>query len=315
VLILNRNDRRTLTATMTTVRAITRRGDAAAHLAQEARSRIEESERGGKGTAIHRRQRPVVIQGNCSGVRIERVGVVLVGMLLVLLLGLSGCSRAVHAPVSTTDHSELAPADLLKQFLETERSKDAVKFVFKGEIEVEAGKPHKFRGYCGYTPCGSLRMKLLGPMGLTVLDYLNAEGEVTIRVNHLTDDGDEEALRGLTTLMENFTRALLDRCRATEEYLPGSEDAATVTFGLRGADDPTWSWTLDRRRGVVVRQTTAGTEIPDLDFDYLDYEWLDGFWMPATIEVHRADADVELSIQMTVRKWELRADLPEAFFE
>jgi hypothetical protein len=235
--------------------------------------------------------------------------------LVVLIAVLPGCAKVVREPVSTPDHSALSPTELLTLFLETERSRQAVKFSFKGQIEVEAGKRHEFRGYCGYTPCGSLRMKLLGPVGLTVLDYLNADGEVTLGVNHLTDEGDEEALHGLLTLLGNFTRSLVDRCRPADALVLESEDDRSVTFGLDPSADPSWSWTLDRSRGVVLAQATSGSAPPSLRFEWLDYGWDDGHWVPARIEVRREDSEARFAIHMDVRKWEAHAKLPARFFE
>lgn len=256
----------------------------------------------------------MAVQGDRGRNRLAERSSGFVVSLLVFSAGLSGCSTAPLRPLAV-DHSSLPPIGLMKIFLENELEKEAVKFVFKGEIEVGIGKRHRFRGYCGYTPCGSLRAKLLGPLGFTLLDYVNAEGQVTLIVNHLTEEGDEPGLDGLLKLLGVFSRALLDRCRSAGEYVPEARDATSATFSVRTETGESWRLTLDRKTGALVHQSSSGPSTPEIAIDYSAYDrGSDGYWMPGEIGVHGVDADAGLSIRVAVKRWNVRADLPEGFF-
>jgi hypothetical protein len=246
----------------------------------------------------------MVIQENCR--------VAWPAICAVLFAGLAaGCAGAVRTP-SAPDLSELPPRDLLAVFLDNDASKGAVKFNFSGDIELEEGIRHSFRGLCGYDSCTALRVKLLGPLGFTILDYVNSQGEAALVVNQLTEEGDDEARESLLELMEVFSLALLDRCRPAIEFEGGPYGVASVNFTLQEHPGISLLTTLDRRRGVVTRQEVTSEALPGTVIDYLDYGWNGEYWLPGAIEVRGTGAPV--SIRVAVKKWSIGVDFPDRFF-
>jgi len=253
----------------------------------------------------------VLIQGNCGTLRpcFLPVRRALFRILFIVLAG--GCSVTPQTP-PTPDFSNLSPSALLSEFLQAERSRGAVKFNFSGTVDVLSGKTHRFRGFGGYEDCGSLRLQLLGPLGFTLLDYLNVDGEATLVTNKLTPEEDLEARAGLLQLMHVFTLALVDRCYSREDVQPQSHDAITADYSASTPRVASLEFTLERRNGAVKRQSLAGKGLPVTRVRYRDYRKVDDFWMPGKIEVRITDMPV--SIDMSIEEWNIGVELPEEFF-
>jgi hypothetical protein len=253
------------------------------------------------------------IQGNrCSGWR-GGYFFLSVGLAIATVLGGVACSTAVHTPApAPADLSAATPLDLLTVFVERERSRGAVKFTFSGKIEVKAGDSHSFRGVGAYKNCASLRIQLLGPLGFTLLEYVNSEGEARLVANQLTPQGDEEAEEGLLQMMEIFTLALIDRCHPVEAFEEGSHDANLVNFMIPTQTNGMLHISLDRQKAVLMQQSMTGGELPATVIDYKNHRWSDGYWMPGGIEIQ--GKDIPVSIDMDIKKWNVDVDLPDHFF-
>lgn len=232
-------------------------------------------------------------------------------LLISTLLGLIACS-SVSRTATVHDYSNLPPGQLLDVFLDSELSRGAVKFTFSGDLALESGESHRFRGACGYTNCSDLRIQLLGPLGVTLLDYVNADGRAVLVTNQLTPEGDEDALQGLMELMEVFTLALVDRCQPLQEGHGGPRPLDSANYVAAGRKGTEIRFTLDREKAVLLRQTVSGGTLPGSRIDYSGYGWSDGEWMPGRIDIQSPDMPV--SINMQISKWTIDADLPDGFF-
>ena len=231
--------------------------------------------------------------------------------LVLVILHAGGCSSTPQTQPAT-DFSNLSPTALLDEFLDTENSRGAVRFNFRGELEVQSGKTHRFRGFGGYDDCESLRLQLLGPLGFTMLDYLNVGGEATLIANKLTPQGDQEARAGLLQLMQAFTAALVDRCYSQHDVRPGAYDLIDSNYSASTHAGVSVEFTLERSTAAVRRQALAGKGLPDTSVYYLDYGRVENFWMPGKIEVRTADLPV--SIDMSIKEWKFGVVLPDGFF-
>ena len=231
-------------------------------------------------------------------------------LAVALLVG--GCSAPIPNPDSA-DFSSLPPDALLNVFLEREQSRTAVTFSFSGVITVTTGSQHRFRGVAGYQPCHALRMKLVGPVGFTLLDYVNVDGSATLVVDKITPAEDREARKGLLDLLEIFTLAMVDRCYGLKTFEALSHDAASATFAVRTPPGGLHEFVLDRARSVVTQQKVSGGALPAMTVKFEDYGLAQGNWLPASIAVRTPDMPV--SIDMDVTKWQLGMDLPDGFFD
>ncbi|MDX2446800.1 MAG: hypothetical protein QNK29_06330 [Desulfobacterales bacterium] len=255
----------------------------------------------------------MIIQGSRCNVWRRGYFFLSVGLAIASVLGIVGCSTAIHAPASApADLSGTPPLDLLTVFLERERSRGAVKFTFNGEIEVKAGDVHSFRGVGAYKNCDALRIQLLGPLGFTLLEYINSEGEARLVANQLTPQGDEEAKEGLLQMMEIFTLALIDRCYPSEEFEEGSHNANLAKFITPTQTNGMLHISLDRHKAVLMQQSITGGELPDTVINYMNHRSSNGYWMPDRIEIKGKDMPV--SIDMEIRKWSVDVDLPDHLF-
>ncbi len=250
----------------------------------------------------------MIIQGQGGANRLIRRLLRQTILVAIFSVCLAACSSQLRAP----DHSHLGPAALLDVFLASERAKETVKLVFSGDIEVKSGGAHHFSGVAGYRSCSALRIKLLGPVGFTLLEYLNTGGEALMIVDEVSPEGDESARKGLLSLLEIFTLALLERCQPAADFSLVGQDASTVEFTTISRTKRSMNHTLDRNRAVLRQQIVAASELSNTVVDYADYSWVNGGWLPATIEIHGAHMPV--SIRMQIRQWTVGADLPAGFF-
>lgn len=253
----------------------------------------------------------MIIQGIKQGEGTRGQNFLLAGLLTAATLYLTACSAPVKNSVGP-DRSHLSSAELLNVFLKNETSRGPVKFTFSGDIEVQAGGLHRFRGACGYTSCGDLRIQLLGPFGFTLLDYVNAQGRATLVANKLTPEGDDEALQGLMKLMEIFALALLDRCQASAGVDVQPQQLGSANFVTQGRSGTQVRFKLDKKKAVILQQTVKGDTLPTAAIDYTDHVLVDGYWMPGTISIQTTDMPV--AIHMEIGQWKIAADLPEYFF-
>ena len=230
---------------------------------------------------------------------------------LVIALLFAACSATVRHP-ETADFSRLPPDALLNVFLEHERARAAVKFSFDGVITVTTGSQHRFRGFAGYQSCHALRMKLVGPVGFTLLDYVNEASRAHLVVDKITPDDDQEARQGLLDLLEVFTLALVDRCQTPQAFRLLSHDGASASFAVRAPSGRLHEFVLDRARGVVTVQKVSGEDAPAMTVAFGDYGLVQGAWEPASIAVRTPDLPV--SIDMAVSDWQSGVELPDGFF-
>lgn len=230
---------------------------------------------------------------------------------LTIALLVAACTAPARAP-DAADLSGLPPDKLANIFLQNERARGAVKFAFSGVITVTTGSQHRFRGVAGYQPCHALRMQLVGPLGFTLLDYLNADGHARVVVDKITPDGDDEARAGLRDLLEIFTLALVDRCDSPEASGVQPHESAFVSFVVGAPPGRLHEFVLDRARGVVILQKFSGDDLPGMTVEFGDYVLDQGHWMPAAIAVRTPDLPV--SIDLSVTRWQAGIDLPAGFF-
>lgn len=234
------------------------------------------------------------------------------GPVLLIVLMCSACSQPASLP-EPSDYSQLPPRELLEVFLANEQSLGGVQLSFSGEVTVAAGEIHEFRGAAGYLGCGDFRVKLVGPMGLTLLDYLNRGGQGRLLADKITPEGDGEALNGLMKLMEAFTLALADRCHPADsfEQLDASDGVIDFAARLPGGDQV--SWRLERQRAILRQQIITGASLLDMAVDYEDYRLVDTHWFPSSIALKGTEPAV--AIEMDISDWRVGVQLPERFFE
>jgi outer membrane biogenesis lipoprotein LolB len=253
----------------------------------------------------------LIIQGQGGAIRLIRRLLRQTTLVTILSVCLTACTSQVEQPAAP-DHSQLDPAALLDVFLARERSMGTVKLVFSGDIVVKAGGAHHFSGVAGYRSCSALRIKLLGPVGFTLLEYLNTGGKALMIVDEVSPEGDEAAREGLLSLLEIFTLALLERCQPAADFKLTGQDASSVEFTTISRTNKRMKHTLDRNRAVLHQQIMAASEQSNTVVDYSDYSRAAGSWLPATIEIHGEHMPV--SIRMQIRQWTVGADLPAGFF-
>lgn len=232
-------------------------------------------------------------------------------ILVAVSVGLLACSSAPK-PEPGRDWSNPPPGQLLDVFLDSESARGAVKFTFTGDLQLQDGESHRFRGACGYINCAGLRIQLLGPLGVTLLDYVNAEGRAALVSNRLTPEGDEDAVQGLMELMEIFTLALVDRCRSSQAVDSAVHDPASARFVTPGRKGSEIRFTLDTDKAALLQQHIAGGSLPDSVIAYSDYRWSDGYWAPGRISIQIPGMQVSISLEIV--KWTTNADLPDNFF-
>lgn len=253
----------------------------------------------------------MIIQGKeCDTTALTR-RLFLTVLLVPALLGLSACSSTPETAPGP-DYSNSPPGKLLAVFLDNEASLGAVKFTFSGDLQLESGGSHRFRGACGYTNCADLRIQLLGPLGVTLLDYMNVDGVAVLVTNQLTPEGDEDALQGLLDLMEVFTLALVDRCRHPEGGDGGIHSLDSSRFVFAGRKGSEIRFSLDRAGAVLLQQHVSKGSLPESLIEYSGYGWSDDYWMPGEIGIQSPDMPV--SITMEISKWTIKANLPAGFF-
>ena len=233
-------------------------------------------------------------------------------MCILLALILGACAGTPDAP-ALPDYSKLPPRQLLAAWLEEEQHPDTLRFRFNSEVDVEADKTEGLQGVCGYRRCGGLRMQLLGPLGITLLDYLEVSGESRLMVNKITDEGDDEARTGLLQLLQALSLALTGICQPVDTFELGHFDDRAADFSLRRPQGPALGFTLDRQRGRLIRQTVSDEGLPGFTIDYSDYGEVDGRWMPGRLDIHTADSPT--SIRLTVDRWTLGKPFPDDFFD
>jgi len=188
----------------------------------------------------------------------------------------------------------------------------AVKFTFSGDLQLESGGSHRFRGACGYTNCADLRIQLLGPLGVTLLDYMNVDGAAILVTNQLTPEGDVDALQGLLDLMEVFTLGLVDRCRHSQGGDGGIRSLDSSSFVFAGRKGSEIRFSLDRAEAVMLQQHVSNGTLPESLIEYSGYGWSDGYRVPGEIAIQGPDMPV--SITMEIGKWTSNANLPDSFF-
>lgn len=231
---------------------------------------------------------------------------------LAMALCLAACATD-SAPVPTSDYSAFPSEKLLQVFLQDEQSKGAVQLSFSLVIQADNKSPERLRGVAAFSPCADLRVKLVGTVGLTVLDYLSVAGKNSLLVDKLTASGDAEAKQGLLDTMEVFTAALTGLCRPPGDFNAVSDDAGSIRYRVDSDPAPTREITLDRKRAVLIRQTVGGEFRPVSTISYGNFERIDDHWMPDTIAIKTEGSPVNLELGIT--RWRIDASLPADMFE
>jgi len=230
---------------------------------------------------------------------------------LVFLLGLSACATD-STRTSGDDYSLLPAGKLLQVFLENERSKGSVKLSFKLDILTEDENPERLRGVAAFAHCADVRIKLVGTVGLTVLDYLSVAGKSNLLVDKLTPPDDDEARQGLLDTMEIFTSSLTGLCRPSSDFKILSIDADSVRYKVRSSPGHSLEITLDRKRAVLEQQSLGGESLPLSTISYGKFERIENRWMPHTIVIKTAGSPVDL--ELGISRWQTNAQLPADIF-
>jgi len=187
-----------------------------------------------------------------------------------------------------------------------------VKFTFTGEFAAEAGESHSFRGVAVFKTCSAFRIKLLGPLGYTLLEYVNLAGKASLLANQLTPEGDAQALEGLLTLMDVLTLALTDRCQPHNAYRAGKHDADLVIFTVPTRNNTSLQFTLARKTASVTSQSITGGGFQEVLISYTDYNQDNDYGSPGKIEIE--GREVPVSVIFVIKKWEVATELPPGFF-
>lgn len=253
----------------------------------------------------------MIIQGN-DRTKWCYPGILLKVVIAVLfLMAATACSRTVQTR-EPVDFSHISPDELLRTFLENEGSSSPVKFTFTGEFAVEAGESHSFRGVAVFKTCSALRIKLLGPLGYTLLEYVNLAGKASLLANQLTPEGDAQALEGLLTLMDVLTLALTDRCQPHNAYRAGKHDANHVMFTVPTRNNTSLQFTLARKTAFVTSQSITGGGFQEVLISYTDYNQDNDNGSPGKIEIE--GREIPVSVIFVIKKWEVTTELPPGFF-
>jgi hypothetical protein len=208
----------------------------------------------------------------------------------------------------------LLPAGkLLQVFLEDERSKGSVKLSFKLDILAENESPERLRGVAAFAHCADMRVKLVGTVGLTVLDYLSVAGKSNLLVDKLTPPGDDEARKGLLDTMEIFKSSLTGLCRPQGDFKTLSIDAESIHYRVGSSPGRSLEITLGRKRAVLTQQALSGESLPPSTISYRNFERIDNRWMPNTIVIKTEGSPVDL--ELGVSRWQTNAQLPADIFE
>lgn len=253
----------------------------------------------------------MIIQGN-DRTKLRFPDIFLRVMATVLfLLTATACAGIVQTR-EPVDFSHISPDELLRTFLENEGSSSPVKFTFTGEFAVEAGESHSFRGVAVFKTCSAFRIKLLGPVGYTLLEYVNLAGKASLLANQLTPEGDTQALEGLLTLMDVLTLALTDRCQPIDAYRAGKHDADHVIFTVPTRNKTSLQFTLARKTASVTSQSIAGGGFREVLISYADYNRDNEYGSPGKIEIE--GREIPVSVIFVIKKWEMSTELPTGFF-
>jgi len=233
------------------------------------------------------------------------------GLVLLSTHWLTACStQARHVP--TADLSGLSPDALLAVYFQNERARGAVRLSFNSLVQVEGENPNRLRGVAGYTHCGDMRVKLVGTVGITVLDYLSIDGKGRLLLDKLTPDGDAGTKEGLLDTLNVFTTALTGLCRQAAEFRVVSSDEVGINYAAKSTREGSLEFTLDRTQATLTRQLISTKRISAANIRYSDFDNVAGFWMPATISIQSQDSPV--LIDLTINQWRLNSKLQEGFF-
>lgn len=156
------------------------------------------------------------------------------------------------------------------------------------------------------------RMRLMLPLGVTVLDYVS-HGDRTWTFLPLSknDDAREATLFSPADVRETFLRgeaAFPGTCSAT------SDSVSIVDVVCRSCDEcPVLrSMRLDRRRGTITEETSYGDGEPRLAIGYDDYREVAG--LPLPFQVVMTYPSRGLRIEIRIRAYEVNPELKDELF-
>jgi outer membrane lipoprotein-sorting protein len=232
---------------------------------------------------------------------------VCVGVVAMALLFACKPPRYAPAtPVSTDPAAVLAGVRQREDQIHSLRARfKATAFHGSGESDVH--------GVLLVRKTNRFRMRLMLPLGITVLDYVN-QGDRAWTLSPLSngDDAEEARLFSPADVRETFLRgaaAFPGTCLAT------GESAAIVEVACRACDDCPLlrSLHLDRRNGTISEETSYDGGEPRLAIRYADYREV--FGQPLPFRVVMTYPARRLKVEIQIRAYEVNPELKDELFE
>jgi outer membrane lipoprotein-sorting protein len=157
------------------------------------------------------------------------------------------------------------------------------------------------------------RMRLMLPLGITVLDYVSHGDKAWTFLPLSKDDNAEEtptllSPRDVRETFQRGTAAFPGTCSAS------SGSSATVDVECRPCDEcPILrSMRLDRRRGTISEETSYDTDGPRLSIRYDDYREVDG--LPLPFHILMSYPTRRLKVEIRIRAYEVNPELKDELF-
>jgi hypothetical protein len=224
------------------------------------------------------------------------------------IAGLLACKPPRYVPAAPV---RTDPAGVLEGVRQREEQIQSLRARFKATASHGSGESD-VNGVLLLRKTDRFRMRLMLPLGITVLDYVN-QGDQSWTLLPLANggDADEASLFSPADVRETFLRgaaAFPGTCAAT------SESDETVEVACRScADCPLLrSLRLDRRSGTISEETSYDGGEPRLAIRYDDYREVAG--QPLPFRVVMAYPARRLKVQIQIKAYEVNPQLRDDLF-
>jgi len=227
------------------------------------------------------------------------------GWMGVALL-VAGCAAAKPAPPAACGNEPAAVLGCVRAREDAVRSLRA-RFAATTHREAES---HRSLGVLLVSKPQRFRLRLMLPLGLTILDYVR-EGERISVALPLQEEGDAAPSFADLDLAEAFLRgpfAFPGACTAV------AADGGEVAVECRAADGALLrSFRLDAASATIVAETSWRDGEPRLELRYADYRPTAGTLLPWRISLAYPDRAVTLAIE--IERYEVNPALPAELFQ
>ncbi len=236
------------------------------------------------------------------------------GRILVAVAALLGGCVAAAPPMPPPSLAGLGPQQLLEAVRRRESRVESMRAVFRAETE-SGSERRSSEGVLLVRKPDRFRMRLMMPLGLTVLDYVSwgdrTQLTLPLQDRVLTGPAAEQlgpfSRRDVGEAFLRGRRAFPGRCEARRE-------APAVLVICR---DPGGSvlrrMRIDAATGAILEETSYEEGALRLRLTYDDYRSVSGAYLPYRIQLSYPQRS--LSVHIDVLRYEVNPQLADALFE